>query len=92
MYIRKAAEGDLPRIMEIYAVARRFMAAHGNPNQWGPTNWPPEETHPRRHCRGQQLCLCPAKPRGGGVYFRQGKRSNPPIRGIENGAWKEAGP
>ena len=43
MYIRKAAEGDLPRMMEIYAVARRFMAAHGNPNQWGPTNWPPEE-------------------------------------------------
>lgn len=38
MYIRKAAEGDLPRMMEIYAVARRFMAAHGNPNQWGPTN------------------------------------------------------
>ena len=30
MYIRKAAEGDLPRMMEIYAVARRFMAAHGN--------------------------------------------------------------
>ena len=43
MYIRKAAEGDLPRMMEIYAAARRFMAAHGNPNQWGPTNWPPEE-------------------------------------------------
>lgn len=43
MYIRKAAEGDLPRMMEIYAVLGRFMAAHGNPNQWGPTNWPPEE-------------------------------------------------
>ena len=28
--------------MEIYAYARKFMAEHGNPNQWGPTNWPPE--------------------------------------------------
>ncbi len=40
--IRKSAEADLDRIMEIYARARRFMAEHGNPNQWGPTNWPPE--------------------------------------------------
>lgn len=28
--------------MEIYAHARKFMAEHGNLNQWGPTNWPPE--------------------------------------------------
>ena len=28
--------------MEIYAYAREFMARKGNPNQWGPTNWPPE--------------------------------------------------
>ena len=42
MEIRKSAKADLGRIMEIYARARRFMAEHGNPNQWGPTNWPPE--------------------------------------------------
>ena len=30
-------------MMEIYAFARRFMAENGNPNQWGPTNWPPEQ-------------------------------------------------
>ena len=29
--------------MEIYAYAREYMAAHGNPDQWGPTNWPPED-------------------------------------------------
>ena len=39
MYIRQAAEGDLPRMMEIYAVARRFMAAHGNPNQLVGPHW-----------------------------------------------------
>lgn len=32
--IRHAAEADLPRILEIYAQARTFMAAAGNPTQW----------------------------------------------------------
>ena len=35
--IRKARWEDLPRIEEIYAYARRFMAENGNPNQWGNT-------------------------------------------------------
>ena len=35
MEIRKATTQDFDRIMEIYASARRFMAEHGNPNQWG---------------------------------------------------------
>jgi len=43
MEIRHTDHADLPRMLEIYAFARRFMAEHGNPNQWGPTNWPPEE-------------------------------------------------
>ena len=42
MKIRKATEEDFNRIMEIYAYARAFMAKTGNPNQWGPTKWPPE--------------------------------------------------
>ena len=43
MNIRKSTEQDFERMMEIYAYARRFMAENGNPNQWGPTNWPPEQ-------------------------------------------------
>ena len=35
--IRKATAQDLPRIEEIYAFARKFMAETGNPNQWGNT-------------------------------------------------------
>ncbi len=42
MYIRKSTESDFDRIMQIYSYARKFMAEHGNPNQWGPTNWTPE--------------------------------------------------
>ena len=30
MKIRKTTEKDLPRIMEIYSYARKFMAEHGN--------------------------------------------------------------
>ena len=33
--IEKATMEDLPRIEEIYAHARSFMAKTGNPNQWG---------------------------------------------------------
>lgn len=35
--VRKAQREDLPRIEEIYAYARKFMAENGNPNQWGTT-------------------------------------------------------
>ena len=42
MKIRKTTEADFETVMAIYAHARAYMAAHGNPNQWGPTNWPPE--------------------------------------------------
>ena len=39
--VRTAQLSDLPRILEIYAYARKFMAEHGNPTQWG-TNKPGE--------------------------------------------------
>ena len=34
MEIRKTTREDLPRVMEIYALAREFMAKTGNPDQW----------------------------------------------------------
>lgn len=43
MYIRTAEKNDLPAIRAVYAEARAFMRAHGNPNQWG-TAEPPDET------------------------------------------------
>lgn len=43
MEIRNTTTADLERVMEIYAYARAFMAAHGNPNQWGARGWPPRE-------------------------------------------------
>lgn len=43
MDIRRIQQEDFDRVMEIYEYAREFMAAHGNPNQWGPTKWPSAE-------------------------------------------------
>ena len=37
MKLRKTTYEDLPVVMELYAKARVFMAAHGNPYQWGTT-------------------------------------------------------
>lgn len=34
MIIRKATLEVIPQMQEIFVVARRFMAATGNPNQW----------------------------------------------------------
>lgn len=40
--ICRAAADDLPRILEIYECARRFMRKNGNPNQWN-IHYPPQE-------------------------------------------------
>ena len=40
MTIRNAVEADLPRLLEIIEIAKKFMAETGNPTQWrtgGPT-------------------------------------------------------
>ncbi len=39
MTIRKATLADIPQMMEIFAIARKFMAETGNPNQWA-ENYP----------------------------------------------------
>lgn len=39
MDIRKTVTADIPRLREIFAVARRFMASTGNPHQWA-ENYP----------------------------------------------------
>lgn len=40
--IQRATLDQLPRILEIYEKARRFMVQSGNPDQWG-NQYPPEE-------------------------------------------------
>ena len=42
MHIRHAVPADLPAMEELYAQARAYMAANGNPTQWG-TEYPKRE-------------------------------------------------
>ena len=40
--VRRAVPADLDRILEIYEIARKFMAENGNPTQWK-DGYPPRE-------------------------------------------------
>lgn len=92
MKIRQTTETDFPDIMNIYAYARRFMAEHGNPNQWGPTNWPPEELiHSDIRAGNSYVCICEEKI-AGTFFFTQGMDIEPTYRTIEDGAWLEDSP
>ena len=86
MRIRKALPDDLPRILEIYARARAFMAAHGNPRQWAARGWPPEALIRRDIAAGKSY-VCETDHVTGVFYFDAGADIEPTYRVIEDGAW-----
>ena len=92
MEIRKAVPADLPALMAIYAYARRFMADHGNPRQWGPTRWPPEDLV-RQDIDAGKSYVCTE---GGSIlavfYFDMGEDIEPTYRAIEDGSWQDPSP
>ena len=83
--VRKAISADLPRIDEIYAYAREFMARTGNPNQWGKTN-PPHEWLVEDIRQGLLYVICSGGEIHGVFYFYIG--ADPTYGSIEDGAWK----
>ena len=87
--IRKAQPEDLPRIEEIYAYARRFMAETGNPNQWG-NQHPPVET--LRDDIEKQLLQVLENETGihGVFYFYIG--NDPTYSYMEDGSWRSQTP
>ena len=88
MKIRKTTEQDVPRIMDIYCYARKYMAEHGNPTQWGPTNWPPESLI-YQDIRDGNSYVC-VKEDGdviGTFFFIQGEDIEPTYRVITDGSW-----
>ena len=92
MEIRKSTECDFDRIMAIYACARSFMAAHGNPNQGAPTRWPPEALIRCDIAEGNGYA-CVHDGRIVGVFFYDfGKDIEPTYAVIEDGAWADDGP
>ena len=92
MEIRHSTEKDFDRIMEIYAIARKFMADHGNPNQWGPTNWPPAKCIWQDIENGKSyVCVHDGKVVGT-FFYDYGKDVEPGYLNIEDGAWKDDSP
>ena len=81
--VRKALEADYPRILEIYAHAREFMAKTGNPNQWG-TNYPPVEMLQEDIRVGNLFVVECEGLHGVFAYFTE---PDPTYGYIEDGAW-----
>ena len=93
MKIRKSELEDLDKIMEIYAFARDFMAKNGNPNQWGPTNWPPRELIQKDIETGHSyVCLNDDDEIIGTFFFIQGKDIEPIYLEITDGSWLDESP
>lgn len=93
MKIRKSTLGDLERIMAIYARARAFMAAHGNPRQWAARSWPPERLIRADIAAGNSyVCLNGEGRVVGTFFFIQGADVEPTYRVIEAGAWRDDSP
>ena len=93
MRIRHAAAQDLDRMMEIYSFARKYMAEHGNPNQWGPTNWPPKELLQQDIRSGNSYaCVDEDGQIIGTFFYIYGEDIEPTYRKIEDGTWLDDSP
>ena len=93
MRIRHSTEQDLERIMAIYGFARKFMEEHGNPHQWGPTNWPPENLNRKDiHEGNSYVCINDGGKVIGTFFFIHGKDIEPTYREIRDGAWLDDSP
>ena len=93
MKIRKSTEQDLSRIMEIYVRARHFMAEHGNPDQWGSTNWPPESLIRNDIANGNShVCVNEDDEILGMFYYVYGKDIDPCYANITDGEWLDDSP
>lgn len=86
--VRKAKTQDLTWIEEIYAAARAFMAANGNPNQWGTHN-PPHAQLVQDIDEGKLYVITDGETIHGVFFFWIGE--DPTYTEI-NGAWHSDSP
>ena len=93
MRIRNAVKSDLDRIMDIYACARVFMAEHGNPTQWGTSNWPPRNLIEEDIQREKSYVCVNNNDEVIGVFFYDyGKDIDPTYGDITDGNWFDESP
>ena len=90
--IRHTTPEDLPRLLEIYEYARRFMAQHGNPRQWGATHWPPEALLRRDIAQGHSYVCIHQGRVVGTFFFLVGQNAEPGYQYIAQGQWADPSP
>ncbi len=90
--IRQAREEDFPAQMALYEDARRFMAESGNPRQWGPNRWPPEELIRRDTAAGHGYVCETDGQITGTFFFDAGEEIEPTYSVITEGGWIGSGP
>ena len=86
--IRKATPWDLPRIREIYEMARQFMRKNGNHSQWGKGD-EPEALIEEDICQGNLYVLEEADIHAVFAFFIG---EDPTYLEIEEGNWKSEEP
>lgn len=86
--VRKAVWEDFERILEIYEIARNFMAETGNPTQWG-TGYPPVDMLKSDIPAGNLYVVEEDILRGVFAYFTE---PDPTYAFIEDGSWLDDGP
>ena len=84
-----AKETDLPRILEIYDIAKAYMRASGNPNQWNGA-YPDPETL-RTDIEKQRLYVYKKNGTIHGVFMLL-LEEEPTYAYIEDGSWREETP
>ena len=85
--IEHALRDDLPRIEEIYAMARKFMAENGNPSQWGSTHPPVDQL--KKDIEEKRLYLVKDKDTVRGVFYFC-VEEDPTYAEIFDGEWHSA--
>lgn len=83
MEVRRSLPADLPAIEAIYTAARAFMAAGGNPDQWG-NGYPPRPLIESDIAAGKSFVCTEGDAVAGVFYFAQ--EEEPTYREID-GAW-----
>lgn len=86
--VRNANPEDFPRILEIYAYAREFMAKTGNPKQWG-NSYPPIPMLEEDIRLGNLYVVKDNDIHGVFAYFTE---PDPTYSYIEDGAWLNDAP
>ena len=84
MEIRKTNLSELDNVMKIYAGARKFMAEHGNPTQWG-NNKPSREQVEQDILAGKSYVCIEGNQIAAVFYFA--KEEDPTYEKIYDGQW-----